>query len=104
MIANFRNWLIFNFRLQHALQRLTKRVHCFANPSDVGVDQCQEFHVAQGEFHHVLLTVVTIVGDDQRLLKAKALELCQGVLNGYHVRDITGLLGEGQRLALLDGI
>jgi|GEM_PF-3476053 len=66
--------------------------------------QSKEFHVAQGEFRHVLLTVVTFVGDDQGFLKAKALELYQGVLNGYDVQDITGLHGKSQRLALLDGV
>ncbi len=87
----------------HACQCFAKLVHRLANPDYIWIGQGQEFHVVQGEFHHVTLTVVAVVGNDQGILQTETLKLRKSVFNGNDIRNVLGLFGKGQRLTAFHG-
>ena len=86
-------------RTAHACDRFAELIYGFANPSNIGVNQSQEFYILPCELRHILLAVIAVVSDNQRLFHVESRKLGQSIFNRNDIGNIAGLFCKGRRLA-----
>lgn len=86
------------------IKRTTLSVYFRPDPFDACLGKGDEIKSSQEQFREVLLGIIAVVSDYLRGPDAQSRQLVYGIGDRCHIREVAGLLCEGNGLPALYGI